>query len=78
MSQQPEIGSYFQTPDLPEPQLKSVALVQLIAIVTLALSTLIAATAVTVGLGHAHVATTMSGPPAAPFAMTASPIDRAA
>jgi hypothetical protein len=40
-----------QTPDAPEH--RPVALVQLIAIVTLALSTLIAATAVSIGLARA-------------------------
>ena len=41
MSKQPARGRY-RTPDVTAPQLRSVALVQLIAIVTLALSTLIA------------------------------------
>jgi len=39
--------------DAPEPKLRPVALIQLIAIVTLALSTLIAATAVSIGLARA-------------------------
>jgi hypothetical protein len=45
-----------QVPAAPEPQIKSGALVQLIAIVALALSTLIAATAVSIGLARADVA----------------------
>jgi hypothetical protein len=73
MSKQPEIGSFIETPDVPESQLKSVALVQLIATVALAVSTLVAATAVTLGLGHADKAATMTG--AAPFIMTVSPKD---
>jgi hypothetical protein len=56
MSKQLEIGSRYPTTDAPEPRLKSVALVQLIAIVTLALSTLIAATAVSIGRAHADAA----------------------
>ena len=43
-----------QVPAAPEPQIKAVAVVQLIAILTLALSTLIAATAVSIGLARAE------------------------
>jgi hypothetical protein len=65
-----------QTSNAPEPKLGPVALVQLIAIVTLALSTLIAVTAVSIGLARADVAAT--GAQATPFAITRSPTDGAA
>jgi len=45
-----------QGPAAPEPRIKAVAVVQLIAILALALSTLIAATAVSIGLARADVA----------------------
>jgi hypothetical protein len=48
-------GAEHRTPDAAKPELKPVALVQLIAIVTLALSTLIAATAVSIGLARAAI-----------------------
>lgn len=69
MYTQQEIGGHYQTPAAPEMQLKSVALVQLIATVTLVLSTLVVATAVSIGLGRADVAPIMTGAAAAPFAM---------
>jgi hypothetical protein len=68
MSKLPEIASRYPAPDAPEPRLKSVALVQLIAIVTLALSTLIAATAVSIGLAHAGAAGSMVSLDAGPAA----------
>jgi hypothetical protein len=58
--------------DAPEPKLRSVALVQLIAIVTLALSTLIAATAVSIGLARADVAPAPTGANATPLAIELS------
>ena len=56
MSKPQGIGSTHPAQAAPEPKLRPVALVQLIAIVTLALSTLIAATAVSIGLARADVA----------------------
>jgi hypothetical protein len=56
MSKQPGIGAKPRSPDAPEPQLKPVALVQLIAILTLVVSTMIAATAVSIGLARADMA----------------------
>jgi hypothetical protein len=63
-----------QVPAAPEPHIKPVAVVQLIAIVALALSTLIAATAVSIGLARAELAPLRG---AAPCAITSSPVDRA-
>jgi hypothetical protein len=78
MSKPPEIGPECPSFDAPVP-LKPVALVQLIATVTLALSTLIVAIAVTVGgLARIDVVPTMSGADVTPFAITHSPTDRAA
>jgi putative Mn2+ efflux pump MntP len=67
MSQLPGVGSRFQSPDAPERKLRPIANVQLIAIVTLALSTLIAATAVSIGLARAEVRC-MAAAKAPPFA----------
>jgi hypothetical protein len=78
MSKQPEIGPECPSFDAPVPQLKPVALVQLIATLTLALSTLIVATAVTVGLARVEFAPGMTGADAAPFAITRSHRNRAA
>jgi hypothetical protein len=64
-----------QVPATPESQIKAVALVQLIAILTLALSTLIAATAVSIGLARAEFAPTAGA--AAPNTITISPADGA-
>ena len=61
-----------QVPAGPEPQIKAVAVAQLIAILTLAVSTLIAATAVSIGLARAEFAP-MRG--AAPCAITLSRVD---
>jgi hypothetical protein len=61
-----------QAPAAPEPQIKAMAVVQLIAIVTLALSTVIAATAVSIGLSRAEF-TRMTGATAAPIAVVLSP-----
>jgi hypothetical protein len=78
MSTQPEIGaepgSRNQTHDTPK--LGSVALAQLIATVTLALCTLIVATAVSIGLAHGlpHTAIAPGADPA-PFAITLPPTD---
>ena len=55
MYKQPDAGARDQALDAAEPQLEPVALVQLIATVTLALSTLIVATAVSIGLARADV-----------------------
>jgi hypothetical protein len=70
MPKLPGAGCRSRTPDAPEPKRRSVALVQLIAIVTLALSTLIAATAVSIGLARAGGAPAMTGA-GAPFTVTA-------
>jgi hypothetical protein len=51
-----EIDMPSQVPAAPEPQLKAVAVVQLVAILALALSTLIAATVVSIGLARADAA----------------------
>jgi hypothetical protein len=51
-----EIDMSSQVPAAPEPQIKAVAVVQLVAILALALSTLIAVTAVSIGLARADVA----------------------
>jgi hypothetical protein len=82
MSTQPEIGAEHgsgnQTHDTPK--LEPVALAQLIASVTLALCTLIVATAVSIGLAHGlthgltHAAIVPGADPA-PFAMTLPPTD---
>jgi hypothetical protein len=58
MPKLPGAGCRHQTRDASEPKLRPVTLVQLIAIVTLVLSTLIAATAVSIGLARADVAPT--------------------
>jgi hypothetical protein len=64
-----------QVPAAPEPQIQAVAVVQLIAIVALVLSTLIAATAVSIGLARAEFAPTAST--AAPNAIAFSRADGA-
>jgi hypothetical protein len=56
MYQQPDADPRDQALGAAEPKLKPVALVQLIATVTLAVSTLIIATAVSIGLARADVA----------------------
>jgi hypothetical protein len=78
MSKQPVTGSRYPTPDAPERKLRSLALVQLIAIVTLALSTLIAATAVSIGLARAEFGPTVTVTHAAPFVISRSPTHSAA
>jgi hypothetical protein len=78
MFKQPEIGCRQPTFDAPKSELKPVALVQLIATATLALSTLIVATAVSVGLARVEFAPTMTAADAAPFAITHSHRNRAA
>ena len=70
MPKLPGAGCRNRNPDAREPKRRSVALVQLIAIVTLALSTLIAATAVSIGLARAGAAPTVTGA-SAPFTATA-------
>ncbi len=75
MSQQPEVGAVRQTLNAQEPKLKPVALAQLIATVTLALSTLIIATVVSIGIAHTAVAPTVTGLSAAPHAITVPPTD---
>jgi hypothetical protein len=77
MSQQPDADARDQAFDAAEPGLKPVALVQLIATVTLAVSTLIIATAVSIGLARAEVAPP-TGADTAPSAITFSPKDGAA
>jgi hypothetical protein len=78
MSTQPEIGaehgSRNQTHDTPK--LEPIALAQLIASATLALCTLIVATAVSIGLAHglAHTAIAPGADPA-PLAITLPPTD---
>jgi hypothetical protein len=75
MSQQPEVGAVRQTLHAQEPKLKPVALAQLIATVTLALSTLIIVAAVSIGLARTAVVPTAAGPNAAPYAITVPPTD---
>ncbi|HEY4407632.1 MAG TPA: hypothetical protein VGN55_23520 [Xanthobacteraceae bacterium] len=77
MSKQPEIGARRPTVDAPEPNLKAIALVQLIATVTLALCTLIIATAVSFGLARAEFAP-MPDTEMAPLAASLAPMDEAA
>ena len=76
MSTQPEIGAEHgsrpQSADAPELTLAPVALAQLIATVTLALSTVIVATAVSIGLVRTAIAPRADP---APFAITLSPTD---
>ena len=78
MFKPPEIGRRHPTFDAPKPKPKAVALVQLIATATLALSTLIVATAVTVGLARVEFAPSITGAGAEPFAITHSHRNRAA
>jgi hypothetical protein len=66
MPKLPGAACQHQTPAVPEP--RPVALVQLIAIATLALSTLIAATAVSIGLARADVPGCIAAAHAAPVA----------
>jgi hypothetical protein len=63
--------------DAPQPRLKPVALVQLIATVTLALCTLLVATAVSIGLTRAEIAPA-PGANMATLAVSLSPVDYAA
>jgi hypothetical protein len=78
MSKQPEIECMHPTFDAPQLKLKPVALVQLIATVTLALCTLLVATVVSIGLNRADVAPTLTGADAIPFAIARSPTHGAA
>jgi hypothetical protein len=76
MPKQPEIRARHRNPaDVLEPKLRPVALAQLIATVTLALSTLVVATAVSIGLAHAAITPTTTGANAAPHAITLPPTD---
>jgi hypothetical protein len=68
MCKQPAADARDQALDTAEPELKPVALVQLIATVTLALSTLIVATAVSIGLARADVAGDVTSPDTAGLA----------
>jgi hypothetical protein len=68
LSKPSETWSEHPTANAAEPQRRSVALVQLIAIVTLALSTLIAATVVSIGLVRADVAGSVVSQEAGPVA----------
>jgi hypothetical protein len=74
MSKQPARGRY-RIPDATVPQLRSIALVQLIAIAALALSTVVAATAVSIGHARADVARAAAGTCVAPYLMTVLPHD---
>jgi hypothetical protein len=60
MSGFPEAGREPHPPDAPAPKLRPAALVELIATATLALSTLIAATAVSIGFARADIADALS------------------
>jgi hypothetical protein len=77
MFKQPETGCMHLTFDAPQPRLKPVALVQLIATVTLALCTLLVATAVSIGLARAEIAPA-PGANMAPIAVSLVPVDDAA
>jgi hypothetical protein len=68
MYKQLDADARDQALDAAEPQLKPVALAQLIATVTLALSTLVAATAVSIGLARADVVGDVASPDAAGLA----------
>jgi hypothetical protein len=76
MSKQPTLGRY-RPPDTMAPQLRSIALVQLIAIAALALSTVVAATAVSIGHARADVARAAAGARVAPCLIALLPRDRA-
>jgi hypothetical protein len=56
MSKSNRVWSEAQTSDPPAPKLRPAALVELIATAALALSTLIAATAVSIGIARADIA----------------------
>jgi hypothetical protein len=71
MSKQPAHGPRYRIPGTTAPQLRSIALVQLVATVTLALCTLIAATAVSIGHARADIARAVAGGVSAPLAITA-------
>jgi hypothetical protein len=73
MSKPPETRLEHPTADAPEPKLRSVALVERIAIVTLALCTLLVATAVSIGLTRAEIAPA-PGADMAPIAASLSPM----
>jgi hypothetical protein len=73
MSQPSEIGCIYPPFDAPQPRHKPVALVQLIATVTLALCTLLVATAVSIGLTRAEIAPAPD-PNTAPIAVSHSPM----
>jgi hypothetical protein len=75
MSKQPAIASHYQAADTLRIQLKSVALAELIATVTLALCTLAVATALSIGFARAHVAPVVTGPDTVRFAITVSPTE---
>ena len=68
MYKQPDAGAPDQAFGVAEPVLEPVALAQLIATVTLALSTVIVATAVSIGLARADVVGAVTGPDAAGLA----------
>jgi hypothetical protein len=65
MYKQPDADARDQALDAAEPEFKPVALVQLIATATLALSTLIVATAVSIGLARADIVGDVTRPDAA-------------
>ena len=68
MSKLHEVGFQRPASGAPAPTLRPVAVVQLIATVTLALSTLIAATVVSIGFARADIADPMAAAEAVPFA----------
>jgi hypothetical protein len=68
MCKQPDAGAPEQTLDAADPELERVALVQLIATMTLVLSTLIVVTAVSIGLARADVVGDVTSPDAAGLA----------
>jgi len=72
MPKLPGAACQHRPPDAPEPKLRPVALIQLIAILALALSTLIAATAVSIGLARADIAPAPTGTIATPLAIALS------
>jgi hypothetical protein len=73
MSKPPEIASHYQAADTLQIQLKSIALAELIATVTLALCTLAVATALSIGFARADVAPFTTSADTMRAAITVSP-----
>jgi hypothetical protein len=67
------VGCKPQAPDAPAPKLRPVELIELVAAIALALSTLVAAAAVSIGIARADIAGAdlrlLAGSDAAPFAL---------